>query len=102
MSQIILWENTAEHFQHQLKIQQLQTGHLECPDLVFLVTHAASLLSLQASTPMFKQYIAQVLLNAKSMANALLKKGYTLVSGTEGAEGCLSGCVVPYAKYEFK
>ncbi|KAJ4933980.1 hypothetical protein JOQ06_006788 [Pogonophryne albipinna] len=34
----------------------------------------------QASTPMFKQYIAQVLLNAKSMANALLKKGYTLVS----------------------
>lgn len=31
---------------------------------------------------MFKQYIAQVLLNAKSMANALLKKGYTLVSGT--------------------
>ncbi|XP_013888960.1 serine hydroxymethyltransferase, mitochondrial isoform X2 [Austrofundulus limnaeus] len=35
----------------------------------------------QASTPMFKQYIAQVLLNAKAMASALLKKGYTLVSG---------------------
>ncbi|XP_026222648.1 serine hydroxymethyltransferase, mitochondrial-like isoform X2 [Anabas testudineus] len=35
----------------------------------------------QASTPMFKQYIAQVLLNAKTMANALLKKGFTLVSG---------------------
>lgn len=35
---------------------------------------------------MFKQYIAQVMLNAKTMANALLKKGYTLVSGTEGAE----------------
>uniref|UniRef100_A0A8C9Y0H9 glycine hydroxymethyltransferase n=1 Tax=Sander lucioperca TaxID=283035 RepID=A0A8C9Y0H9_SANLU len=35
----------------------------------------------QASTPMFKQYIAQVLLNAKSMADALLKKGYTMVSG---------------------
>ena len=32
---------------------------------------------------MFKQYIAQVMLNAKAMANALLKKGYTLVSGTE-------------------
>lgn len=32
---------------------------------------------------MFKQYIAQVLLNAKAMANALLKKGYTLVSGTK-------------------
>ncbi|XP_053704703.1 serine hydroxymethyltransferase, mitochondrial-like isoform X1 [Synchiropus splendidus] len=35
----------------------------------------------QASTPMFKQYINQVLLNAKTMADALLKKGYTLVSG---------------------
>uniref|UniRef100_A0A3Q2C8F6 Serine hydroxymethyltransferase n=3 Tax=Cyprinodon variegatus TaxID=28743 RepID=A0A3Q2C8F6_CYPVA len=35
----------------------------------------------QASTPMFKEYIAQVLLNAKAMAGALLKKGYTLVSG---------------------
>ncbi|XP_004070395.2 serine hydroxymethyltransferase, mitochondrial [Oryzias latipes] len=35
----------------------------------------------QASTPMFKEYIAQVLLNSKAMANALLKKGYTLVSG---------------------
>uniref|UniRef100_A0A4W6BTK7 glycine hydroxymethyltransferase n=1 Tax=Lates calcarifer TaxID=8187 RepID=A0A4W6BTK7_LATCA len=35
----------------------------------------------QASTPMFKQYIAQVLLNAKAMANALLRKSYTLVSG---------------------
>lgn len=43
--------------------------------------HAASCVSLQASTPMFKQYIAQVLMNAKAMANALLKKGYTLVSG---------------------
>lgn len=46
----------------------------------------ASFLSLQASTPMFKQYIAQVLLNAKTMANALLKKGFTLVSGTEATE----------------
>ncbi|KAG7226990.1 hypothetical protein INR49_022336, partial [Caranx melampygus] len=35
----------------------------------------------RATTPMFKQYIAQVLLNAKAMANALLKRGYTLVSG---------------------
>uniref|UniRef100_A0A3B3Z3D6 Serine hydroxymethyltransferase n=1 Tax=Poecilia mexicana TaxID=48701 RepID=A0A3B3Z3D6_9TELE len=35
----------------------------------------------QASSPMFKQYIAQVLLNAKAMAGALLQKGYTLVSG---------------------
>lgn len=43
-------------------------------------------MSLQATTPMFKQYIAQVILNAKTMANALLKKGYTLVSGTEAAE----------------
>uniref|UniRef100_A0A3Q3BYR6 Serine hydroxymethyltransferase n=1 Tax=Haplochromis burtoni TaxID=8153 RepID=A0A3Q3BYR6_HAPBU len=35
----------------------------------------------QASTPMFKRYIHQVLLNTKAMANALFKKGYTLVSG---------------------
>lgn len=35
---------------------------------------------------MFKQYIDQVMLNAKTMANALLKKGYTLVSGTEGSD----------------
>lgn len=41
--------------------------------------------SLQASTPMFKQYIAQVMLNAKSMADALLKKGYTLVSGASAS-----------------
>lgn len=41
------------------------------------VTH----LSVQASTPMFKQYIAQVMLNAKAMAQALLKRGFTLVSG---------------------
>lgn len=37
--------------------------------------------SSQANTPMFKEYIGQVLCNAKAMANALLKKGYTLVSG---------------------
>ncbi|XP_035244430.1 serine hydroxymethyltransferase, mitochondrial isoform X1 [Anguilla anguilla] len=35
----------------------------------------------QASTPMFREYIAQVLRNAKAMADALLKRGYTLVSG---------------------
>lgn len=35
----------------------------------------------QASTPMFQQYAHQVLKNAKSMAAALLQKGYTLVSG---------------------
>uniref|UniRef100_A0A8B9RG38 Serine hydroxymethyltransferase n=1 Tax=Astyanax mexicanus TaxID=7994 RepID=A0A8B9RG38_ASTMX len=35
----------------------------------------------QANTPMFREYIAQVIKNAKSMANALLKKNYTLVSG---------------------
>lgn len=31
---------------------------------------------------MFKEYIAQVLKNAKAMAAALIDKGYTLVSGT--------------------
>ncbi|KAI4902099.1 hypothetical protein NFI96_013172, partial [Prochilodus magdalenae] len=35
----------------------------------------------QANTPMFKEYTAQVMKNAKAMASALLKKGYTLVSG---------------------
>ncbi|XP_015199812.1 serine hydroxymethyltransferase, mitochondrial [Lepisosteus oculatus] len=35
----------------------------------------------QAAMPMFKEYSAQVLRNAKAMSNALLKKGYTLVSG---------------------
>ncbi|XP_069509670.1 serine hydroxymethyltransferase, mitochondrial [Ambystoma mexicanum] len=35
----------------------------------------------QANSPMFQQYAQQVLRNAKSMAAALLQKGYTLVSG---------------------
>ncbi|XP_013766254.1 serine hydroxymethyltransferase, mitochondrial-like [Pundamilia nyererei] len=41
----------------------------------------------QASTPMFKRYIHQVLLNTKAMANALFKKGYTLVSGADFSGG---------------
>lgn len=36
---------------------------------------------IQAQSPMFKEYIAQVLKNAKAMATALINKGYTLVSG---------------------
>uniref|UniRef100_A0A6Q2XUT3 Serine hydroxymethyltransferase n=1 Tax=Esox lucius TaxID=8010 RepID=A0A6Q2XUT3_ESOLU len=35
----------------------------------------------QAQTPMFREYISQVMRNAKAMADALLSKGYTLVSG---------------------
>lgn len=35
----------------------------------------------QAQSPMFREYINQVLKNAKAMATALLDKGYTLVSG---------------------
>ncbi|XP_054640656.1 serine hydroxymethyltransferase, mitochondrial isoform X2 [Dunckerocampus dactyliophorus] len=35
----------------------------------------------QAQSPMFKEYIVQVLKNSKAMASALLSKGYTLVSG---------------------
>lgn len=38
-------------------------------------------LCVQTQSPMFKEYIAQVLKNAKAMAAALLSKGYTLVSG---------------------
>ncbi|XP_025903056.1 serine hydroxymethyltransferase, mitochondrial [Nothoprocta perdicaria] len=35
----------------------------------------------QASSPAFRQYCEQVLRNAKAMAQALLQRGYTLVSG---------------------
>ncbi|XP_071312184.1 serine hydroxymethyltransferase, mitochondrial isoform X1 [Agelaius tricolor] len=35
----------------------------------------------QASSPAFRQYCQQVLRNAKAMAQALLQRGYTLVSG---------------------
>ena len=35
----------------------------------------------QASSPAFRQYCQQVLKNAKAMAQALLQRGYTLVSG---------------------
>ncbi|XP_042306164.1 serine hydroxymethyltransferase, mitochondrial [Sceloporus undulatus] len=35
----------------------------------------------QASSPMFQEYCQQVLKNAKAMAEALLQRGYTLVSG---------------------
>ncbi|XP_076870419.1 serine hydroxymethyltransferase, mitochondrial [Brachyhypopomus gauderio] len=35
----------------------------------------------QANGPMFREYIEQVMKNAKAMAKALLEKGYTLVSG---------------------
>lgn len=51
----------------------------------------------QASSPAFRQYCQQVLKNAKAMAQALLQRGYTLVSGSasvlaagdkgKGAEG---------------
>ncbi|XP_052609557.1 serine hydroxymethyltransferase, mitochondrial isoform X1 [Peromyscus californicus insignis] len=35
----------------------------------------------QACTPMFREYSLQVLRNAQAMADALLKRGYSLVSG---------------------
>lgn len=38
-------------------------------------------LCVQAQSPLFKEYVDQVLKNAKAMAAALLSKGYTLVSG---------------------
>lgn len=37
----------------------------------------------QAQSAMFKDYIAQVMKNAKAMAAALTSKGYTLVSGNK-------------------
>lgn len=39
---------------------------------------------LQASTPMFREYSLQVLKNARAMADALLDRGYSLVSGEAG------------------
>lgn len=44
---------------------------------------------LQAQSPMFKEYIAQVLKNAKAMAAALIDKGYTLVSGNVDSRSVL-------------
>lgn len=45
---------------------------------------AMGFVCVQAQSPMFKEYIDQVLKNAKAMAATLISKGYTLVSG-EGA-----------------
>lgn len=39
---------------------------------------------LQACTPMFREYALQVLKNARAMADALLERGYSLVSGEPG------------------
>lgn len=38
----------------------------------------------QACTPMFREYALQVLKNARAMADALLERGYSLVSGEPG------------------
>ena len=37
--------------------------------------------SLQAKSPEFKEYQLQVMRNAKAMAEALIERGYSLVSG---------------------
>lgn len=39
---------------------------------------------LQACTPMFREYSLQILKNAQAMADALLERGYSLVSGELG------------------
>lgn len=39
---------------------------------------------LQACSPMFREYSLQVLKNARAMADALLERGYSLVSGEPG------------------
>lgn len=41
--------------------------------------------TLQACTPMFREYSLQVLKNARAMADALLERGYSLVSGELGS-----------------
>ena len=45
---------------------------------------AVLLSHLQACTPMFREYSLQVLKNARAMADALLERGYSLVSGEPG------------------
>lgn len=42
---------------------------------------------LQACTPMFREYSLQVLKNARAMADALLERGYSLVSGEPAGDG---------------
>lgn len=57
---------------------------LKWSNLVFISSAIVSLFVPgvpQASTPEFRAYQTQVLRNAKAMAQALLAKGYTLVSG---------------------
>lgn len=53
----------------------------------------------QASSPAFREYCQQVLRNAKAMAQALLQRGYTLVSGNAvlgtGGASCGRGRVAP-------
>lgn len=39
---------------------------------------------LQACTPVFREYSLQILKNAQAMADALLERGYSLVSGELG------------------
>ncbi|KAJ3601972.1 hypothetical protein NHX12_029733, partial [Muraenolepis orangiensis] len=43
--------------------------------------HNHAIAAVAAQSPMFREYIGQVLKNSKAMAAALLGKGYTLVSG---------------------
>lgn len=51
-------------------------------EFVFLLSVCVSVcVCVQTQSPMFKEYIANVIKNAKAMAAALLSKGYTLVSG---------------------
>lgn len=56
---------------------------------VVLIFHPLYHHLLQASSPMFQEYCHQVLKNAKAMAEALLQRGYTLVSGTVRITHCL-------------
>ena len=50
----------------------------------------------QAYTPVFREYSLQILKNAQAMADALLERGYSLVSGElGGGEGEVQAPVAP-------
>lgn len=73
---MFLWEKKSTRFVTN-SVSDLSTTNYVC------VCVCVCGVCVQAQSPMFKDYIAQVLKNAKAMAAALISKGYTLVSGKQ-------------------
>jgi glycine hydroxymethyltransferase len=47
---------------------------------VYIITKALAVALKEASSPEFSKYIRQVVNNAKALANALMKRGYRVVT----------------------